>query len=190
MLNVLSREVLPRSSRTSAVRKPSARVRSACAARFAAPDSGGAVTRRTNRPARIASIRSAPARGITRTGIVTRSAIGRSDRRGKGAEDQTRHDLNRDERDERREVDTAEEGHRAPDRRQDRLADAEDEVAETEGQTRVRDPREDDAYEDRERQRSREHVDKCLDEDDQEAGGAHSRYTSRRYRDGVGPVCP
>src|SRR5438445_11920087 len=119
-----------------------------------------------------------------------RGAPAFSDRRGERAEDQTRHDLNSDECDERREVDTAEEGHRAPDRRQDRLADPEDEVAETERQTRVRDPREDDADEDRQRQSGGEHVDEGLDEDDQEAGGAHSRYTSSRYRDGVGPVCP
>src|SRR5256885_7111385 len=39
MLNVLSRDVLPRSSRTSAVRKLSAVAKSVCAARFAAPDS-------------------------------------------------------------------------------------------------------------------------------------------------------
>src|SRR5947209_7055223 len=74
-LTTLSREVSPCSMRTSLARIPSAAAIAAWTARFAAPRSGAAETRTTRRPARMPSRRSSLARGTTRIGTRSRSAI-------------------------------------------------------------------------------------------------------------------
>src|SRR2546429_13634 len=132
-LKSLSRDVLPCSRRTSAARRPSAVAKSVCAARFAAPASGGAATRRTRRPARSASTRSLLERGMTRTATVMRSVTA-LDRRREDAKQHARCDLDKKQRDERREVDPAEERHRAPDGAEDRFAHSENELAKAERQ--------------------------------------------------------
>src|SRR5438477_2459181 len=179
MLNSLSREVVPCSSRSSTVRTPSAPASSAWAERLAAPDSGAAATRRRSRPARTPSTRSILDFGITRTATVKRCGTA-LDRRRDDSENEARDDLDQDERDERREVDPAEERDRPADRGEDRLTDLENKVANAERQPRVGDPRQDDAHEDRQGQRSGEHVYERLEEHDQKARRAHGGYTSSR----------
>src|SRR5262249_37829603 len=76
----LSRPEAPRTSRTAEGGTPSARPRKRASASFAAPSTGGALSRTTSAPCRTPASPSFAARGCTRTRSVVPEALSRSSR--------------------------------------------------------------------------------------------------------------